>query len=107
METVTISQAEYQGLKSYITELEQEKKFLKEQLQLLKKAQFGSTSERSVYLKQLSLDNLFDEAEVFSDPEQREPEFVEVIHVPAHDRRRNLSKNSSRRIFLLSNATTM
>ncbi|MGI6578819.1 MAG: IS66 family transposase [Saccharofermentanales bacterium] len=91
MKTVTISQEEYNKFKAqeqYISELEQREKWLKEQILLLKKAQFGSKSERATYLKQLSIDNLFDEAEVFSDPEQEEPKFEEVINVPAHTRKK-------------------
>ncbi len=95
METVTISQAEYQkfkALEQYICELEQQKKFLQEQLHLLRKAQFGSRSERAIYLKQLSLDKLFDEVEVFSDPELEEPKLEEVVQVPAHTRRKKSVK---------------
>lgn len=95
METVTISQAEYRKFKAqeqYISELEQEKKFLQEQLQLLRKAQFGSKSERAIYLKQLSLDHLFDEVEVFRDPELEEPKLEEVVQVPAHTRKKKSVK---------------
>lgn len=96
MKTVTISQAEYQKFKAqeqYISELEQQKKFLQEQLHLLRKAQFGSKSERAVYLKQLSLDNLFDEVEVFCDPELEEPKLDEVVQVPAHTRKKKSVKD--------------
>lgn len=89
MKTVTISQAEYQSLKQQIAVLETNEKHLLEQIQLLKKAQFGSKSERAIYLEQLSLDNLFDEAEVLSDPEQKEPALEEVIQVPAHTRKKS------------------
>lgn len=76
----------------YISELESEKKFLLEQLHLLKKARFASKSERAVYLNQLSLDNLFDEAEVLSDPKREEPTLEEVIQVPAHTRKKKSVK---------------
>ena len=66
--------------------------FSQEQLHLLSKAQFGSKSERTIYLKQLSLDNLFDEAEVFSDPELEGPKLEEVVQVPAHTRRKKSVK---------------
>ena len=95
MKTITISQEEYHKFKAqeqYINELEHEKKFLMEQLKLLRKARFGSKSERAVYLNQLSIDNLFDEAEVFSDPEREEPKFADVIQVPAHTRKKKSVK---------------
>jgi transposase len=95
MKTVTISQEEYNKFKAqeqYIFELEKREKWLKEQILLLRKTQFGSKSERAVYLKQLSIDNLFDEAEVFSDPELEEPKFEEVIQVPAHTRKKKSVK---------------
>lgn len=76
----------------YISELESEKKFLLEQLHLLKKARFASKSERAVYLNQLSLDNLFDEVEVFSDPKREEPTLEDVIQVPAHTRKKKSVK---------------
>lgn len=91
MKNVRISQAEYDKFKAqerYINELEQREKWLKEQIFLLKKAQFSSKSERATYLKQLSIDNLFDEVEVFNEPEQEEPKFEEVINVPAHTRKK-------------------
>lgn len=102
MKTVTISQKEYQQFKaqtkqlkaqeSYIAELENREKYLLEQLNLLKKARFASKSEKATYLKQLSIDDLFDEAEVFNEPEVEEPKFEEVIQVPAHTRKKKLVK---------------
>ena len=95
MKTVTIPRAEYEKLKAqaqYIAELENEKKFLLEQLNLLRKARYAPRSERAVYLNQLSLDDLFDEAEVFSNPKQEEPKLEEVIQVPAHTRKKKSVK---------------
>ncbi len=95
MKTVTISQEEYNKFKAqeqYISELENREKLLKEQILLLRKMQFGSKSERAVYLKQLSIDDLFDEAEVFSDPELEEPKLEDVIQVPAHTRKKKSVK---------------
>ena len=95
MKTVTISQEEYNKFKAqeqYISELENREKWLKEQIRLLRKMQFGSKSERAVYLKQLSIDDLFDEAEVFSEPELEEPKLEDVIQVPAHTRKKKSVK---------------
>ena len=95
MKTVTISQETYNTFMAqaqYISELEREKKFLLEQLHLLRKARFASKSERAVYLNQLSIDNLFDEAEVLSDPKREEPTLEEVIQVPAHTRKKKSVK---------------
>ena len=94
MKTVRITQAEYDKFKAqaeYITRLEKEKKHLLEQISLLTRARYAPKSERTVYLNQLSLDNLFDEAEVFSDPTQEEPTLEEVIQIPAHRRKKKKS----------------
>ena len=45
-ETVTISKAEYESLKSHCAQLESELNWLKEQLLINKKKTFGSSSER-------------------------------------------------------------
>ena len=60
-EMVTISRAEYDADKAYISELEQKNQWLMEQLRLIRKKQFGSTSEKASeeVLEQLSL--LFNE----------------------------------------------
>ena len=109
MKMVTIPQEKYQKFQAqeeqikaqgqtikaqeaYIAELEGHKKFLMEQLKLLRKAQFGSSSEKAIYLKQLSLDQLFDEAEVLSDADVKEPKLDEVIQVPAHKRKKATRK---------------
>lgn len=70
-ETITISRAEYDANKAYISELENQNRWLMEQMNLLKKKQFGSLSEKATpeIMEQLSL--LFNEAEVHSDIEQK------------------------------------
>ena len=90
-EMVTISRAEYDADKTYISELEAQNRWLMEQLKLLKKRSFGTSSEKTsdeVY-EQLSL--LFNEAEVTVDMEEAEgseaakaPE----VEVKAHSRTR-------------------
>lgn len=68
MKTVTIFQEEYNKFKAKkesIIDLESEEKFILEQCNLLRKACLASKSGRAVYQYQLSIDNLFDEAEAF------------------------------------------
>ena len=62
-ETVTISRAEYEADKAYISELEQKNRWLMEQFRLFRKKQFGASSEKATQeiYEQLSL--LFNEAE--------------------------------------------
>ena len=72
-EIVTISRVEYekfQADRAYIAELEQQVQWLMEQMKLLKRKQFGSSSERASdeVMEQLSL--LFDEAEAYAHTEQ-------------------------------------
>ncbi len=71
-EMVTISRAEYDADKAYIAELEQQRQWLMEQLKLLKRKQFGSSSEKASeeVMEQMSL--LFDEAEACAYTEQKE-----------------------------------
>ena len=75
-EMVTISRAEYEGMKAQID-------WLMEQLRLIRHRQFGSSSERisEEGMEQLSL--LFNEAEVYADEEKPEP-----TPVAAHVRRK-------------------
>jgi len=63
-ETVTISRAEYDAGKAYIAELEQQNNWLMEQLNLLKRKQFGSASEKASAEVMEQMSFLFDEAEV-------------------------------------------
>lgn len=70
-ENVNITRAEYDSLKAYISELETQNRWLMEQMKLLKKKQFGSSSEKASpeVLEQMSL--LFNEAELVSDIEKK------------------------------------
>lgn len=81
---VTISHAEYDADKSYIAELEQQNRWLMEQMKLLKRKQFGSTSERASdeVMEQLSL--LFDEVETYAYTEQKAETAVQ-----SHTRKKN------------------
>ena len=83
-ETVTISRAEYDADKAYIAELEQQRQWLMEQMKLLKRKQFGSSSEKASeeVMEQMSL--LFDEAEACAYTEQKEETAVK-----AHTRKKN------------------
>jgi transposase len=84
METVTISQVEYQeyqAQKEQIASLQQRIDFLMAQMRLARHRQFGTSSEKSEY-DQLSL---FDEAEVSVDERAKEPQISEVR---AHHRKK-------------------
>ena len=86
-EMVQISRAEYEKLqedRAYIAELEQQRQWLMEQLKLLKRKQFGSSSEKASeeVMEQMSL--LFDEAEACAYTEQKEETAVK-----AHTRKKN------------------
>ena len=85
---MTISRAEYEGLKAQNAELEQKIDWLMEQLRLARHRQFGSSSERisEEGMEQLSL--LFNEAEVYADQEKSEP-----TPVAAHVRQKRVSVN--------------
>jgi transposase len=77
METVTISQIEYeeyQAQKEQIASLQQQVDFLMAQMRLARRKQFGASSEKSEY-DQLSL---FNEAEATADEHAAEPEVSEV-----------------------------
>lgn len=86
-EMVQISRAEYEKFqedRAYIAELEQQVKWLMEQMKLLKRKQFGSGSEKASeeVMEQMSL--LFDEAEACAYTEQKEETAVK-----AHTRKKN------------------
>lgn len=86
-EMVQISRAEYEKLqedRAYIAELEQQVKWLMEQMKLLKRKQFGSSSEKASeeVMEQMSL--LFDEAEAYAYTEQKEETAVK-----AHTRKKS------------------
>ncbi len=74
-QTVTISKEEYEGLKSHTAELEQQLKWVMEQLGLAKKRQFGSSSEKSIY----GQIDFFNEAEAGAQEDAAEPELYESI----------------------------
>lgn len=84
MGMVTISRAEYDADKAYIAELEQQNRWLLEQMKLLKRKQFGASSEKASdeVMEQLSL--LFDEAEAYVYAEQKAE-----TSVKAHIRKKN------------------
>ena len=63
-EMVTISRAEYDAL----MELKNQNEWLMEQLRLLKKKQFGSSSERTAEQLDGQLSLLFNEAEAYAAP---------------------------------------
>lgn len=72
---VSIPAAEYEALKTRTVELEQQLKWVMEQLGLAKKRQFGSSSEKSEY-DQI---DLFNEAEAGAREDAAEPELYESI----------------------------
>ena len=77
---VTISRAEYEDLKA-------QNQWLMEQLRLIRKKQFGYTSEKASeeVLEQLSL--LFNEAEVYAaEVEEQKEEDAPVVEVRPHTR---------------------
>ena len=86
-ETVVIPRAEYDADKAYISELEQKNRWLMEQLRLLRKKQFGSSSEKTSEEVAEQMSFLFNEAEVFTE-EDKEPE-APVVEVRAHERKKS------------------
>ena len=86
-ETITISRAEYEGLKNQNTELSQQVDWLLEQLRLANKKRFGVSSEKvhEELMGQLSL--TFNEAEAYIAPPGRK-----VTEVSAHSRQKRSSK---------------
>ena len=95
MKKVTIMREEYESLKASSTalkelkehtaHLEQQVKYLMEQMRLSRHRQFGSSSEKSEY--DASQMNLFNEAEVFAQPDAKEPE---IIKVTSHKRTKQM-----------------
>ena len=76
-DTITIPVSEYESLKARKTELEALVKYYEEMLRLNKHRQFGSKSETTEALEQLSI---FDEAENTAEPKLVEPELEEVTY---------------------------
>ena len=66
-ETITVSRAEYEAIQKDVAELRQENQWLLEQLGIIRKHVFASTSEKTsdAVMEQMSL--LFNEAEVYED----------------------------------------
>jgi len=73
-ETITVSRAEYEALKTQNAELTQQVKWLMEQMRLARAKRFGTSSEKSQYDQY----NLFNEAEATADQRIAEPELTEV-----------------------------
>ncbi|MBR1495877.1 MAG: IS66 family transposase zinc-finger binding domain-containing protein, partial [Acidaminococcaceae bacterium] len=86
METVTIPQEKYNGLVSYVKELETQNQWLLEQLRVIRQKKFGASSEKASeeVAEQLSL--LFDEAEVYVAEESKEE--APAVEVRSHTRRK-------------------
>ena len=90
-EMVSISRAEYEKLhkqQDYISELERQNQWLMEQLNVIRRKRFGSSSERATegVVEQLSL--LFDEAEVIVSAPSEE-ESASEVEVRPHKRRKS------------------
>lgn len=93
MKTVTISKQEYDELlllKDLALDLQKQIVELKELLKLKQHQQYGSSSERLEYREQLSLADVFNEAEVLFAYEQPEPT-VEEVFVSSHKRTKKKS----------------
>lgn len=84
-ETITISRAEYNAQKEQIAELSQKVDWLMEQLRLLKRKQFGPSSEQAKEQLDGQLSLLFNEAETYASP----PEPEKTTQVAAHSRKRS------------------
>ena len=76
--TITISRAEYEELKS-------QNEWLMEQLHLLRKKQFGASSEQTKEQLDGQLSLLFNEAEAYADP----PGVQKTTQVAAHTRKQS------------------
>jgi transposase len=86
VETVTIPQAEYAGLRAELQELKAQNQWLLEQLRVIRQKKFGASSEKASeeVVEQLSL--LFDEAEVYVAEESKEE--TPAVAVRSHTRRK-------------------
>ena len=84
--TVTIPQEKYNGLLSYVKELEAQNQWLLEQLRVIRQKKFCASSEKASeeVVEQLSL--LFDEAEVYVAEESKEE--APAVEVRSHTRRK-------------------
>ncbi|HCW08567.1 MAG TPA: IS66 family transposase, partial [Cytophagales bacterium] len=73
-ETISVSRAEYEALKTHNAELTQQVQWLMEQMRLARQKRFGASSEKS----QSEQYNLFNEAEATADQRIAEPSLTEV-----------------------------
>ena len=65
--------------------------FLKEGPNLSRERAFGKSSEKIVYLEQLTIPDLFEEMEALSDPKLTEPKLEEVFsQVKSHQRKKRV-----------------
>lgn len=85
VETITISRAEYDAQKEQIAELNQKVDWLMEQLRLLRKKQFGTSSEQTKEQLDGQLSLLFNEAEAYAAP----PGVQKTTQVAAHTRKQS------------------
>ena len=85
MGTITISRAEYDAKEAQIAELKSQNEWLMEQLRLLKKKQFGTSSEQTKEQLDGQLSLLFNEAEAYAAP----PGQPKATQVAAHIRKRS------------------
>lgn len=77
MKTLEEFQIENSLLKQQIAELSSKLNWFEEQFKLAQKNRFGASSEKTLCLGQISL---FNESEVESKPEEKEPEIEEIIY---------------------------
>jgi len=84
-EMITISRAEYDAQKARITELENQVEWFMEQLRLLKKKQFGASSEQAKEQLDGQMSFLFNEVEAYAAPSGPKT----VTHVAAHTRKQS------------------
>lgn len=85
VETITISRSEYDAQKEQIAELNQKVDWLMEQLRLLKKKQFGASSEQTKGQMDGQLSLLFNEAEAYA----AAPGVQKTTQVAAHTRKQS------------------
>ena len=83
--TITISRAEYDAKEAQIAELKSQNEWLMEQLRLLKKKQFGASSEQTKELLDGQMSLLFNEAEAYTAP----PGPRKTTQVAAHTRKQS------------------
>ena len=88
--TVTIPQAEYDGLRSELQELKAQNQWLLEQLRVIRQRKFGSSSERASEEVMEQLSFLFNEAEACAEEaEAKAEEEAPAVEVRSHTRRKS------------------